>query len=84
MKMLDAMLQQNIRFIDYEAIRARSPSGRHVLCNLPCRHSLTQHPSAGDRLVAFGRLAGVAGAPQCSICGDQGSAIALNAARRHV
>jgi hypothetical protein len=28
MKMLDAMLHHNIRFIDYEAIRARSPDGR--------------------------------------------------------
>jgi hypothetical protein len=31
MKMLDAMLQQNIRFIDYEAIRARSADGRCIL-----------------------------------------------------
>ncbi len=36
MKMLDAMLQQNIRFIDYEAIRARSPSGR-------CTRFATRH-----------------------------------------
>jgi hypothetical protein len=42
MKMLDVMLQQNIRFIDYEAIRARSPGGRcrRFALVLSCIHSL--------------------------------------------
>ena len=66
MKMLDTMLRHNIRFIDYEAIRARSPDGRckrlQPLCRA-CAHPPLSFRSAGDRLVAFGRLAGVAGGP---------------------
>ena len=65
MKMLDAMLHHNIRFIDYEAIRSHSSDGRcgRLAAPLTAAERASLCPRPGDRLVAFGRLAGIAGAP---------------------